>query len=82
MTTINPTSGNAPGLRDALSGLTFDAVNLHAMAQGIDALYDTITTELSPASNAMPAFLKSLIDCADKLRDDIETLENEMRKAQ
>lgn len=81
MTTINPNSGNAPGLREAVSKLQVESVFLHAMAQGIDALHDTLVIECSPASNAMPAMFKSLIEWADKLSLGIEALENEIRKS-
>jgi hypothetical protein len=81
MTTINPNSGNAPGLREAVSKLQVESVFLHAMAQGIDALHDTLVVECSPASNAMPALFKSLIEWADKLSIGIEELENAIRKA-
>jgi len=81
MTNNNPTSGNTPGLREVVSKLQVDAVYLHAMAQGIDALHDTLVVETSPASNAMPAMFKSLIDWADKLSLGIEELEHAIRQS-
>ena len=72
MTTINPTSGNAPSVSERLRDMHVDAVYLHAMAQGIDALFDTIETERSPASNSMPAMFQSLIERADRLANALE----------
>jgi hypothetical protein len=64
-----------------ISQLQSDACFLHAMAQGVDALFDTISTELSPASNAMPAMFQSLIERADRLAQDLDAMESEMRQA-
>ena len=55
-----------------ISELQSDAIFLHAMAQGMDVLYDTIKTDLSPASNSMPAMFQSLIERADRLAQDLE----------
>jgi len=51
------------------------------MVQGIDALYDTIEVKSCPASNALPAFLKSLMQWADKMANDIEALETNIKRA-
>jgi hypothetical protein len=75
MTTDNP------ALVKAASDLQIDAVYLHAMVQGIDALYDTIEVKSCPASNALPAFLKSLMQWADKMANDIEALETNIKPA-
>jgi len=55
-----------------IADLQSDAVFLHAMAQGIDVIYDTIKTDLSPASNSIPAMLQSLIERADRLANDLD----------
>lgn len=52
-----------------------DATMLHALAQGVAELHDLIKTDLSPASNAMPAMLDSLIARADQLANDLSVLE-------
>lgn len=80
MTNSNAATANNPTLRETLSDLQTDAVYLHAMAQGVDALYDTIATDLSPASNAMPAMFQSLIERAEKLVAGIDALELRVRK--
>lgn len=65
--------------RDALlDKLCRDATYLHAMCEGVDALYDRVETDPSPASNAMPAMLESLIHRAERLLQDLE----ELNKAQ
>ncbi|WP_050524913.1 hypothetical protein [Pseudorhodobacter wandonensis] len=66
MTTENATTPKT------ISDLQTDATFLHAMAQGIDVLYDIIKTDLSPASNSMPAMLQSLIERADRLAQDLD----------
>lgn len=70
---------NLAALRDLAADLQTDAVYLHAMAQGVDALYDTIATDACPASNAMPAFLRSMIQWAEKLSSDVEKLETGLK---
>jgi hypothetical protein len=72
MTTINPTSGNASGLAKTLSNLQVDAVFLHASLQGIDILYDLTDRTVSPASNAITALLKSVMDQAQHLADELD----------
>jgi len=76
----DPTSGHDTGLPKTLSDLQSDAIYLHAMAQGIDALYDTLRPEISPASNSMPAMFQSLIERARRLADDLETLESAAKR--
>jgi hypothetical protein len=49
-----------------------DAVFLEAMIQGVEVIYDSISTDLSPASNAMPAMFESLIARAQKLAADLD----------
>lgn len=73
-------SGQSPALSPALVARTLDdihrdAVFLHAFAQGLAELHDTLKTDLSPASNSMPAMFESLIDRASRLADDIEIYE-------
>ncbi|MDB6179563.1 hypothetical protein PAF17_19000 [Paracoccus sp. Z330] len=62
-----------------LEDLHRDALFLHAFAQGVEELFDTIKTESSPASNAMPAFFESLIERASRLQGDIEALDEATR---
>ena len=64
-----------PARPKTLSDLQRDAVFLHAMAQGLDALYDTIATDISPASNSMPAMFESLIQRARLLADDLDRVQ-------
>jgi len=49
-----------------ISQVACDAVMLHAFAQGVNELHDNLKVEVSPASNAMPALLDSLIQPAPK----------------
>lgn len=55
-----------------LEDIMHDAIMLHAFAQGLYELHDTIKTERSPASNSMPAMFDSLIERAHRLAEDIE----------
>lgn len=75
--TALPTETPAPALRPGrqarpLDDIHHDAVFLHAFAQGVAELHDTLKTEVSPASNSMPALFESLIERAAKLAHDIE----------
>lgn len=55
--------------------VAYDAVMLHAFAQGVNELHDNLKVEVSPASNAMPALLDSLIQRAKQLSEDLERIE-------
>lgn len=73
MTAISATDTGLPV--KTISDLQSDATMLHAFAQGVAELHDLIKTDLSPASNAMPALLDSLIERADRLANDLSILE-------
>lgn len=82
MTNANPDSGTDTAfLREKLTTLHRDAIFLFSHAQGVDALYDTIKTEISPAANSMPALMESLIERASKLAEGLEALEVEAQRA-
>ncbi|TJZ93839.1 hypothetical protein FA743_00760 [Paracoccus gahaiensis] len=70
-------SGQSPSLHPGikarpLNDIHRDAVFLHAFAQGVAELHETLKTDLSPASNSMPAMFETLIDRASRLVNDIE----------
>ena len=72
---MNAISATDTGLPvKTISDLQADATMLHAFAQGVAELHDLIKTDLSPASNAMPAMLDSLIARADRLSCDLDAL--------
>lgn len=76
------TCHNSTGLPvKTISDLQHDATMLHAFAQGVYELHDLIKTDLSPASNAMPALLDSLIERADRLANDLGAFETAGRRS-
>lgn len=58
-----------------IADIMHDAIMLHAFAQGVYELHDTLKTDRSPASNAMPAMFDSLIERAHRLAEDIEAFD-------
>ena len=77
MNAISATDTGLPGqatVRKArpLEDIMHDAIMLHAFAQGLYELHDTLKTDRSPAANSMPAMFDSLIERAHKLAEDIE----------
>lgn len=79
---MNAISATGTGLPKSIRSLQHDACMLHAFAQGIAELHDTLKTDTSPASNAMPALFESLIERADRLSNDLDALETAQRKAE
>lgn len=77
MHAISATDTGLPDARKArpLDEIMHDAIMLHAFAQGVYELHDTLKTDQSPASNAMPAMFDSLIERAHRLAADIETFD-------
>lgn len=51
------------------------AVFLHAFAQGVAEIDDTLKNDLSPPANSMPAMFDTLIDRASLLVNDIEIVD-------
>ena len=79
---MNAISANGPGLPKSIRDLQHDACMLHAFAQGVAELHDTLKTDTSPASNAMPALFESLIERADRLSNELDALQTAMRRAE
>lgn len=72
MTANNPASGNKPAMPKTISELQKDAVFLHAMIQGVEIVYEEVSRDCSPASNAMPALFESLLERARRLANDLD----------
>ena len=79
---MNAISANGPGLPKSIRDLQHAACMLHAFAQGVAELHDTLKTDMSPASNAMPALFESLIERADRLANELDALQTAQRRAQ
>ena len=63
-----------------LKDLQHDAVYLHALAQGIEELYDTVQVVSSPASNSLCAIILCMREKADALANELDRLETESGK--
>lgn len=63
-------------LRDIQS----DAAYLHAMAQGVEELFEIVECAPTPASNSLNAIIRCLTEKADALANEIDRLETENRK--
>ena len=68
MTTINPTSGNAPGL-PTLSDCHTDAIILHGLAQALGELSGSTTPQALQGCGALMAAIEKM---SGKLANDLE----------
>lgn len=75
MNAISANDSGLPRKAKPIDEIMHDAIMLHAFAQGLYELHDTIKTERSPASNSMPAMFDSLIERALRLSEDIEAFD-------
>lgn len=65
----------------SLSDLEAKALNLHALTQGADVIYNEIEATTSPASNAMVAMLETITKEADELLRMIGEMDFERNEA-
>ncbi len=71
-----PIRGNSPDFPQAkpLADIQRDAVNLHALAQGVAILNDEAQSDCSPASNSLHVLIDVLVAKADALAVDLDRL--------
>ncbi len=77
MNTNNPAPGNDTGLPAITIGdLYRDSIMLHALAQGVEVLFDQVELVLpSPAANSLTAIIECLVQRADKLTTEMSVYE-------